>query len=163
MDPPTPEAPIRHATVPQTPYQAVFVPPTAGLAPHGVPRQTTPTQIPALRFESSGGLPTAGRGRGVLSLGLTDSSTPDVGRRPEDEETVSETLPGSRKHTSRRDRRGPVQSAYRPYEPKELATCRSEGWKKDTHRIYGTHLSKTSPHITPTEAEAIIEPVLEHM
>ena len=83
--------------------------------------------------------------------------------RSEDEETVSKTLPGSRKHTSRQDRWGPIQSAYRPYEPKELATCRSEGWKKDTHRIYRTHLSKTSPHITPTKAEMIIEPVLEHM
>ena len=61
---------------------------------------------------------------------------------------------------SRRERR---ESPYKPYTPREPSLCKSEGWKKDAHRMYAFLLAQSDPDISAEEAERLITPVLDHM
>ena len=75
-------------------------------------------------------------------------------------ETVSEGPASCRAFGSRK---GCRESPYKPYTPKEPSTCKSKGWRKDTHHIYTWHLSMANPEITSEDAERAIGPVLDHM
>ena len=41
--------------------------------------------------------------------------------------------------------------------------CKSEGWRKDAHRMYAYLLAQSDPNVTAEEAERLITPVLDHM
>ena len=176
---------MANLTAVATPYcQQVFAPPTTtapvrALGRSGV-RLPPPTPTPGgVRDQGNHPLSAVGHGRGILGLRTTpttSASAPPVGRRPTSSEPstrgstesgrpVSTASASRRSGTAgsnpRRDRN--VSSRRRVYTLKEPSTCRSEGWCKDTQRIYVYHLSLTSPEVTPTEAEEIIEPVLEYM
>ena len=77
---------------------------------------------------------------------------------------TAESNPGEsaprRASGSRRERR---ESPYKPYTPREPSMCKSEGWRKDAHRMYAFLLAQSDPDISAEEAEKLITPVLDHM
>ena len=118
------------------------------------------------RSSQSQGNVTLGRGRGVPSqYGGTEpsSSGPSPGRTL-GVVVTAESNPGEsaprRASGSRRERR---ESPYKPYTPREPSMCKSEGWRKDTHRMYAFLLAQSDPDISAEEAEKLITPVLDHM
>ena len=49
------------------------------------------------------------------------------------------------------------------YQPKHPTYCCGEGWRKDSHRIYGWYVVQTIPTITIQRSEQDITAVLDHM
>ena len=181
QEPPAMDAPIVRTPIlpgqpwpprPSTPYQfpTQYTDPVAYLHAagrgRGVPRTTAPSRVPTPGVSQSQGNVTLGRGRGVPSqYGGTEppSSGPSPGRTlgviATAESNPGESAP-RRASGFRRERR---ESPYKPYTLREPSMCKSEGWRKDAHRMYAFLLAQSDPDISAEEAEKLITPVLDHM
>ena len=132
----------------------------------GVPRMTAPSQVLTPGASQSQGNVTLGRGRGVSSQygGKEPSSSGPSPGRTLGVVVTAESNPGEsaprRASGSRRECR---ESPYKPYTPREPSMCKSEGWRKDAHRMYAFLLAQSDPEISAEEAEKLITPVLDHM
>ena len=132
----------------------------------GVPRMTAPSQVSTPGAPQSQGNVTLGRGRGVPSQhgGTGPSfSGPSPGRTLGVVVTAESNPEGSAPRRASGSRRERQESPYKPYTLREPSMCKSEGWRKDTHRMYAFLLAQSDPDISAEEAEKLITPVLDHM
>ena len=168
------------ASMTATPYQQQVFAPTPASTPtlrrgRGTLRQSAPAQLPTpggLGGQSDLSVLTAGCGRGILSLWVatpvsTSAPLPIGGQNWMESQQEALLKSGDLAPV-------PVNLGDLAPAPEEtggaplnteptIQRSKSEGWRKDTQRIYAYHLSRTSLQVTSEEAKQIIKLVLEYM